>query len=272
MTRLLVDALGIDQPGGARTAVLELYAAFVARHPDWQVTFLLSAPEPRLAAPQTRQIIAPVRKGLGARAVAVTLLPILATRWRADVVHCAKSQGALTPGAASVLTLFDATTLRYPQLHRPLAVWTWRHLQPRLARRADAVITLSEDAADDLARFLGLARQRIVVIPCAPQQGMTPPTPEQVAAVRARHNVPDRYLLFVGIVAKKKNLGVVLAALERLRAQGRSAPPLVCVGPRYALSDGGALIDALTRHGRLDLLRYLGPVGSADLAALYGGA
>ena len=57
-----------------------------------------------------------------------------------------------------------------------------------------------------------------------------------MAAVRARYGLPDRYLLFVGTIEPRKNLGRVLTAFERLHAEGLT-DALVIVGKRGWLYD-----------------------------------
>jgi glycogen(starch) synthase len=57
-----------------------------------------------------------------------------------------------------------------PRLHRALI----RLLEPMLARRADAVVTVSEPIADELCRSLRLERQPLVVLSCPPRTDLEP--------------------------------------------------------------------------------------------------
>ncbi|GIW09924.1 MAG: hypothetical protein KatS3mg061_0981 [Dehalococcoidia bacterium] len=270
MPRLLVDALGIDQPGGARTAVLEPLIRLPEQRPSWEFTVVLSAAEPALARfPTLRQVVVPVRKGLAARLVAQALFPLLAGYLRADLVHFTKAQASFVP-APYLLTIFDTTTLSRPELHSRMAVWYWRTLQPRMARRAQLVTTLSQHAAGEIVRTLGVPPERVIVIPCA-SRFLAPP-PAAVAALRVRHDLPERYLLAVGILARWKNVGVLLEALRLLRAAGVAVPPLVLAGPRYPQSDGSAIVATIAQHGLADAVRYLGPVPDSELPALYAGS
>ncbi len=171
MARILIDALGIDQPGGARTAVLEPLVRIAARRPAWRLFVALSGPERALAPfPNVEQIVLPARKGMRARLVAQVALPILAIRHRVDLVHFAKSQASFVP-APSIFTIFDTTTLSRPELHSRVAVWYWRIVQPHMARRAEVVTTLSHDAANEIERWLGVPADRVEVIPCGSRFG-----------------------------------------------------------------------------------------------------
>ena len=82
-----------------------------------------------------------------------------------------------------------------------------------------------------------------------------------MAAVRRRHGLSERYLLFVGALEPRKAPEVLGAAYRRARAGGLHADLAVAVGEgrqAAALSDAGA--------------RVLGRVSDPELAALYAGA
>jgi glycosyltransferase involved in cell wall biosynthesis len=271
MAHLLIDALGIDRPGGARTAVLEPLVHLARQRPEWRLTVVLSAPEPVLDTfPSIRQVILPGRTGIRARLIAQAVLPVLAKRHAVDLVHFAKSQASFVP-RPSVFTIFDTTTVSRPELHGRVAVWYWRTLQPLMAQRATTVITLSEHAAAEITRWLGVPRDRIEVIPCA-SRFAGPPSPGLIAEVRRRHDLPERYLLAVGILARWKNFETIVSALSRLRRGGYAVPTLVLVGPRYPQSDGSAIFGQIAALGLADAVRYLGPVPDDELPALFAGS
>lgn len=268
---IAVDALGIDQPGGARTAVLYLFQALAMLRPQWRFLIYLSRPEPLLAPlANVGQVIWPARKGLWARSLMQCLMPMLVWRHGVDLVHFTKSQGAILWGAKTVLTLFDVTTLHYPEFHTRSAVWYWRYLQPVVARCTDAIVTLTGDAARDIHKLLKVPAPKITVVPCAAQFESAVPDETAVCPDRAPLNgLPETYLFFVGIVAMKKNLATLIRALAVLRRRQLPVPTLVLAGPRYALSDAGEIFDLIKQLGLEPFVRYLGPVDKADLPWLY---
>ena len=96
-----------------------------------------------------------------------------------------------------------------------------------------------------------------------------PQAPEAVAAVRTRYGLPDRYLLCVGTIEPRKNLGRVLAAFERLHAE-RLTDALVIVGKRGWLYDDffAQLEHSPAKHAVI----FPGFVPDADLPAVYAGS
>jgi len=264
---IAVDAIGIDQPGGARTAVLCLFRALAELQPDWQLLIFVSQREPALAAfGNVRQIILPARKGWWARVLIQMLMPYIVWRYDVDLVHFTKSQGGLVWGVKVVLTLFDLTTLHHPEIHSPLAVWYWRFGQPLMARFSDAVVTLSLNAARDIQNFYAVPPNKITIVPCAPQ--FEEAELEKRSAL-TELNLPPTYLLFVGALALKKNLTTLIEAYNLLRQRRADAPALVLAGPRYTLSDASAIFNQICLLGLEPFVHYLGPVKDAVLPELY---
>lgn len=268
--RILIDALGADQAGGARTHTLCLFQEVFRLRPDWQFLILLSQKEAAFAAfPQVKQILLPWRKGPAARLALQFLMPFIAYRHRVNLIHFIKSQGAWVPGIAGVLTIHDATTLRLPEFHSRLAVWYWRRIMPALARSMQAITTVSHHAAGEIQELLGVPAERIHVIYNAGQ--FNEPSPISAAAfekMRSRFQLPERYLLFIGILALKKNLATLVRAMALLQQEMPNPPPLVIVGPPYHLSEDRAVFDLIKELKLEAQVRYLGELPSEELHAI----
>jgi alpha-1,3-rhamnosyl/mannosyltransferase len=86
-----------------------------------------------------------------------------------------------------------------------------------------------------------------------------------------RHALRGSYVLFVGLLEPKKNLGALLAAVARLRAAGQLGDTTLVVAG--AAGWGREPPSAAARRLALDgTVRFLGPVADADLPALYAEA
>src|SRR5438067_2484039 len=62
-----------------------------------------------------------------------------------------------------------------------------------------------------------------------------PVPPERVEALRARLGLPERFILYMGGIDPRKNVGVLLRAQRAVRERGQRALPLVIVAPRGRL-------------------------------------
>lgn len=165
--------------------------------------------------------------------------------------------------AGQVLTIHDLGPLDHPEWYRPLFAAWYRWLWPRLAARVSTVAAVSEFTRRRIAERLGLPEDRIPVAP----NGVDPvhfcPRPEsEIAGMRTRYDLPDRYVLFVGTVQPRKNLSGLAEAFAEIRIED---PGLGLV----AAGGGGRSVRAAER---LPGVRFLGRVPDAALPALYSGA
>jgi glycosyltransferase involved in cell wall biosynthesis len=173
---------------------------------------------------------------------------------RADVFHAPWMNGALLHSPCPmVVTLHDLTALkRHSELLRTGVRAALRQLA---VQRAVRVIVPTDVLAHDAEARLGLEREQIDVIHEAPAASMYRREHEEIAAMRARLGVPERYLLWVGGLRHpdpSKHVAELAATPREL--------PLVLVGPTSAWA-----------HELPDVI-LTGHVGDDDLAALYSSA
>lgn len=187
----------------------------------------------------------------------------------AELFHATEHLLLPLRGIPTVLTVHDLIFRRYPQHHKPLNRWYLNLTMPLFCRRADHIIAVSQQSKRDVMAAYGVPANKITVIYEAADPCFRPQPPERVAAVRSRYGLPERYLLFVGTIEPRKNLGRLLIAFERLRAENLT-DALVIVGKRGWLYDDffGRLEQSPARQAVL----FPGFVPDADLPAIYAGA
>jgi glycosyltransferase involved in cell wall biosynthesis len=140
---------------------------------------------------------------------------------------------------------------------------------PLYCRRADHIIAISQATRKDLVAAYDVPAQKITVIPEAADPHFRPQPAEAVSAVRTRYGLPQRYLLFVGTIEPRKNLGRLLEAFEAVQGEGLTEG-LVIVGRRGWLTDD--FFAQLERSPVRDAVLFPGYVPDLDLPAIYAGA
>ena len=172
----------------------------------------------------------------------------------------------------AVLTVHDLAPLRWPShyLRSPYARvgHAWQYA---LAKRADALIAVSEATKGDIVARLGVPPERIRVIPEAVDTSFAAPSRESGAAVaRDRFGVGGRYVLYVGQFDPRKNMDGLFAAFARAAERERELR-LVVVGTLGKLAP---LMRGALDRSRVDPARVVitGEVDDATLGALYAGA
>ena len=133
------------------------------------------------------------------------------------------------------------------------------------------VMVSSQDVAKDLSRHYGQHRNRVHVVRFAsfpPPEGV----PSDIAALRARYGLPERYFLCANQFWRHKNHGLVLRAFAEA---GPSVPPVVFTGLEEDYRDPGyapSVKQLAAELGLLDHARFLGFIPRPDQLALMGAA
>lgn len=146
------------------------------------------------------------------------LLPILARRWGADLIHSLASVGPIrTPGTPHVITLHDVTFFKATTFN-PVTTFGMRQVVARAARHADRLISGSAAARDEVVAELELDPQRFSVV----HHGATPPARASAAPegrVRERLSLAERRVVLC-VAAKRphKNQELLVRAAGRLPA------------------------------------------------------
>ena len=195
------------------------------------------------------------------------ILPRLIERTQPDVCHYTNASAPWRQTRPFVLTIHDASLFLYRQYHPWSRLLAIRALLPSLARRAAAIITVSEHARADLARTLALPADKIQVIYEAPPPDFAPVTDSQyLARLRQRYNLPEKYLFYLGTLEPRKNLNRLIEAVRRLHRHG-CCVPLVLAGPHgWRMDSFDQEIDRLTAES---VVQYLGYIPAEDLPGLY---
>ncbi len=171
-----------------------------------------------------------------------------------------------------VVTLHDLGYLHFPEAHtarRRLELHLTTRWSLHAARR---VIAISAATRDDLVRHYNADPTRISVVHHGLSSDFRPSDPPIIAATRARYQLPEAYLLYVGTIQPRKNLARLIAAFAQALAAPTTPPDLqlVIAGRR------GWLTTEIERQaatlGIANRVRFLGYVPDADLPALLSGA
>ncbi len=266
--RILVDYRpALRARSGAGEYIHELVRAYTVAYDD-DVALFASSWRDRPAA----GLSADLRAHCIDRRIPVHLLNYLWHRWEwppvellagpTDVVHAAHPLLVPARHAAQVVTIHDLFFLSHPERTRAEVRRDYPLLAPRHARRADAVITPSAYTKGLIMERLGVSPDRIYVCP--------PGAPSWDALGHGPNVPPGGYILFLGTLEPRKNIGVLLDAYARLVQRVPGVGRLLLVGG--AAPEAAVWLDRLTRaplHGRVE---HVGYVPHDARERLYGGA
>ncbi len=175
-----------------------------------------------------------------------------------DVVHSMHPLLMPAQRAAQVVTVHDLYFLDAPENTRAEIRRDYPALAGAHARRAEAVITVSEYTARQVRTRLEVDAERIAICP----NGAPAWAPADYAA--RRHPL---HILFMGTIEPRKNVGTLLRAYAELLARQPDAPSLVLAGgltPACA-----SILDELARPPLAGRARHVGYVSGAVRERLY---
>lgn len=175
----------------------------------------------------------------------------------ARLLHVPHYNAPLRFGGRLVVTIHDLIHLKLPGLARRSGAQLYAAFMiPRVARRADAIVCVSENTRRDLLELVPEVASKVRVVPNGCD--LAPSSPPERDAVLARLGLPPGYVLYVGNVRVHKNVDRLLRAHAALP---EPRPPLVFAGDDQMPAGW----EGRTRPG----VRLLGRVAQADLPALY---
>jgi glycosyltransferase involved in cell wall biosynthesis len=178
-----------------------------------------------------------------------------------DVAHSMHPLLIPARSAAQVVTIHDLYFLDRPDAASAEIRRDYPGLTASHARRADAVIVVSNYTAKEVQRRLDVPADRVSVCP--------PGAPGWVARDPNRIAEPGP-ILFVGTIEPRKNVGVLLAGYRKLLALMPDAPPLVMAGG--VAPESSSLLAELDKAPLAGRARHLGYVTDSARQDLYRSA
>jgi len=193
-----------------------------------------------------------------------TPVPVLEIAARgADIFHASVMVRRPPRGPLLTATLHDMTCWLMPELH-PNSNLRDARGSADLLRSTDRLIAVSSCTKMDAVRVLGIAPDKITVIHSGIAPAFFDCDAAAVQAVRARYGLTRPFVLSIGTIEPRKNLGTLLSAYQSLPPSLREEFELVVAGPMgWVDSDTAA---------RLAEVRYLGYISESDIAPLTAAA
>ncbi len=143
-------------------------------------------------------------------------------------VHYPANVGALMPMKRVVLTIHDTSYFVHPEWFRRDRALYYQSAVRLSSIHAARIVTDSRAAAADLHTALRVSMDRIDVVPLGVGEEFRAADEERQATVKSWYKLPDNFILYVGTIEPRKNLGRLIAAWSRIA--GECAYDLVIAG------------------------------------------
>jgi alpha-1,3-rhamnosyl/mannosyltransferase len=196
-----------------------------------------------------------------------TTLSRRAREWGADVLLAALTIGPVRGEVPMVSVVHDITAWTNPQWHRGRTLVGFAPLWEKTLDRAARLLCVSEATARELVRVYPDARERVRVVPNGVDAEFAPSTdPAAREETRRRHAGGRPYILYLGTLEPRKNVGILVEACERIWSRRADLPDLMLAGGSGWKSS--ALFDRIEQspfRGRIHLPGYATRAVARDL-------
>lgn len=189
---------------------------------------------------------------------------------RIDIFHGTDSRLPRFKHAKKVVTIHDLFSVISSKFANARFRYHKINRYYEAIERADLIIADSMNTQRDLVERLEVPRSKIRVIHLGVESKFYPRSEEQIHRVRKKYGLKREYLLYVGTLSRRKNIGRILRAFTRLCRKSQREIDLVMAG--YLGYGGKEFLEVLERMQVRDSIHHLGYVEDSDLPALYSGA
>ncbi len=204
-----------------------------------------------------------------------SVFPAACRTLKADLAHVPYWAPPLTAPVPVVATVHDVIPLVLPEYRGGLRARLYTALVAGATTGAALVLADSDASRADIIQRLKLPAARVRTVYLAAGAAYTPQGEGRADdARRARYNLPETYMLYLGGFDTRKNVRALLSAWTWAAGAIGEQYPLVLAGALPA-PDGRLFEDyraLAAQFGVADTVRFIGAVAEADKPALYRGA
>jgi len=272
--RVALNAQLLFGPASYRSAGIHHYIDCLLRGlpaaaPDLRFTVFVGAGQPDMPGADIRRTALPTARPWARIFWEQCLQPIELLRLRPDLLHSLAFVSPVRPPCPTVVTVYDLSFKLTPERFQPAQRLYLSAFTARSCHRARRVIAISESTRSDLVRLFGVPRSKIDVAYPGVSAAFRPLPASEVSQFRAQHQLPERFILYLGTLEPRKNVETLVRAFVEVR---RAQPELHLV---LAGARGWWYEDLFKLIGSLDLAQVVhlpGYVPETELPYWYNAA
>jgi glycosyltransferase involved in cell wall biosynthesis len=186
------------------------------------------------------------------------------------LLHSVLGVAPLVGAFPLALTVPDLAYRARPSDLHPRMRWYLASLGPRSIRKARRIMVSSHAVRQQVIELYDIAPERVAYVPLCADSIFTPRSADEIARIRIRLGLPERYILYVGTIDPRKDLRRLRAAYELLPPDLADDTALAIVGRTNWGAD--SLAREIRDRGPRGHVLALGYLDRELLPALYSGA
>ncbi len=162
---------------------------------------------------------------------------------KVDIYHSPSHESiCVNSGAKAVVTIHDLIFKAFPQGHTQKTIDETERQFETIIAKASKLICCSKNTKKDLQKYFGVSDEKISFVYQGVDKNLFYRLDEQENGLAKkaikRKGIHDPFILTVGTIEPRKNLGNILQAFDKLRARKQFKGKLVVIGMKGWMSDG----------------------------------
>jgi glycosyltransferase involved in cell wall biosynthesis len=201
-------------------------------------------------------------------------LPLNIPRKSFELVHFLSHEDAsFLSSCPYVVSVMDTITVAVRDLYNPWQRMKYKavySIAKQIINRATMVIAISLHTKKDIMKYYGIPSDNICVVPLATEQRYFRKwLSNDLLNYRTSIGLPETFLLYVGGIDPRKNLGLLFKAMKALKDNGPYCPPLAFAGHIANQREYPEMMKTIRTLGIEHLIKFLGYVSDEDLPLLF---
>jgi len=202
-------------------------------------------------------------------------LPAAARKYHCDILHCTSNTAPVVTSVPLVVTLHDIIYMESMSVlkkgftpYQKFGNMYRRYVVPQVVRKSAKIITVSEFEKKRIGDFFKVNDQKLKAIYNGVSDHFKPISDsEYLSRIKAKYNLPDKFLFFFGNTDPKKNTPGVLKAFSLFLNSAEEKIPLVMLD--FDLNELTKIISDIGDPSLHDFIKLTGYVPNSELPALY---
>jgi len=168
-----------------------------------------------------------------------------------------------------IVTVHDLLIYRIKELFNPIDRNIYASKIKYSCKKADLILSVSQQTKDDLINYLNIPEEKIVVAYQSCHTIYYKKTDDVFKqSVKEKYHLPDEYLLYVGALIKHKNVKLIVQSLSILPSDMKIPLVIVGAGKNYKKE----LMQEIISLKLTDRVIFLNYVQDCDMPAVYQSA
>ncbi len=196
-------------------------------------------------------------------------LPVRLLFLKPALFHSPGPIAPLIKTCRTVLTIHDLSFLKIDGIFDKFQNSYYKNFVPYVAKKADKIITVSNNAAMDISKLLHIPEEKIrVIYNGVDERFSSERSAEREDNLKKRFGLSD-YILFLGVLEPRKNVARLIRAYSHLSPELNHYKLVIAGGHGWLYDDIYSLVKELSLQKRVI---FTGRVSDEELPDLYRGA